>query len=130
MTTVCIITTCFNDIDGLKKTGQSVLEQTYPLTWIVTDADSGENHRSYLSALDSGYHKVKWSSLKDRGLYDGMNRGFIQSSEEIVLFLNAGDTLASKHIIQAVVDSHQEENWNWCVGLAVRISEQGNPRAV
>jgi glycosyltransferase involved in cell wall biosynthesis len=130
MPSVCIITTCFKDLDGLKKTADSVLEQTFPLTWIVTDADSGDDHRMYLESIKSEFHVIRWSSLKDRGLYDGMNRGFLESSEDILLFLNAGDTLATENVIETIVNSYLEENWNWCVGLAVRISESGTPRAV
>ena len=130
MPSVSIITTCYKDLDGLITTGQSVLKQTHPVTWLVTDADSGEDHRKYLSSVDPGKHNFKWSSVKDRGLYDGMNRGFQESSEEIILFLNAGDTLASENVIQTVVNSYEIEKWKWCVGLAVRFSEAGTPRAV
>jgi len=128
--TVAIVTTCYKDIKGLELTGKSVLSQNFPVTWIVTDADSGADHREYLVGLDSELHKIKWESKKDRGLYDGMNRGFSLCEEDLVLFLNAGDTLATCDIITKIVESYSTEKWNWCVGLAVRFNEIGEPRAV
>jgi glycosyltransferase involved in cell wall biosynthesis len=107
-----------------------VLEQSYPVTWIVTDADSGTAHREYLSSLNSENHIIDWDSKKDRGLYDGMNRGFTRSKGDIVLFLNAGDTLSSSTIIQQIANDFVNDEWNWCVGLAVRFNQQGEPRAI
>jgi glycosyltransferase involved in cell wall biosynthesis len=127
---VSIVTTVFQDLERLKKTGASVLLQDYPIEWVVIDADSGVETRQYLQNLDVGRHSLVWLSEKDSGLYDGMNKGFKLSQGEIVLFLNAGDLLAEENTIRKVIDSYLLQAWKWAVALAVRITDEGVPRAV
>ena len=129
-TTVSVITTVFNDLPGLMKTGVSILNQDYPVEWVVVDADSGPDTRNFLSTSEPGIHSIVWKSEWDQGLYDGMNKGFELSTGNIVIFLNAGDCLVSKQTIREVVTSKRTNSWHWAVALAVRINEEGVPRAV
>lgn len=125
-----IITSVYNDLPGLVLTGKSVLSQDYPVEWIIIDSDSGAETRKYLNSIKSKKHKIKWVSEKDKGLYDGMNKGFSLSSGEVVLFLNAADQLSESSTITKVVNSLVEDEWNWCVGLAVRINANSEPQSV
>ena len=127
---VSIVTACYQDLENLKMTANSVLSQTYPIEWIIVDSDSGLDTRKYLGNLNSSMHVINWNSEKDKGIYDGMNNGYLKSTGELVLFLNAGDLLANKHIIENVVEDYLSEKWMWSVALAVRISADGNPRSV
>jgi glycosyltransferase involved in cell wall biosynthesis len=129
-TRVSIVTASYGDLSGLKATGTSILGQSYPVEWIVVDSDSGVEFRKYLSSVELGIHSSIWKSEKDLGLYDGMNKGFNLSSGEVILFLNCGDTLSHSDSIQRVIDSYHSSSWNWAVGLAVRLNEHGEPRAV
>jgi len=128
--TVSVITTVFNDLPGLMKTGVSVLNQDYPVEWVVMDADSGPDTRNFLSKFEPGIHSIVWKSEWDQGLYDGMNKGFELSTGNVVIFLNAGDCLVSKQTIREVMASKRTNSWHWAVALAVRINEEGVPRAV
>ncbi len=128
--TFCIVTTVFNDIQGLMKTGSSILSQDYPLNWVIVDADSGSETRQYLESLKSDTHKIFWKSEKDQGLYHGMNKGFLMNDSQLYLFLNANDTLASTSTIRSVVDSFIIERWHWAVALAVRFDDEDTPVAV
>lgn len=127
---VSIVTSVFKDLEGLRVTGNSILSQTYPIEWIIIDSDSGSEMRKYLKSLRSNKHKINWVSEKDSGLYDGMNKGFDKCQGDLVLFLNAADTLAENQTIQKVVNSYLEDNWHWCVGLAVRINKHGEPQSI
>ena len=127
---VSIITTCYKDLSNLEATAKSVLNQVYPVEWIVIDADSGIETTKYLKSISSNVHSVKWISEKDGGLYDGMNTGFIKSSGRILLFLNAGDLLAEEDSVSKIVKDYEEFKWNWAVGLAVRMNEEGTPLSV
>ena len=129
-TQVSIITASFGDLSGLRETGRSIHEQNYPVEWIVVDSDSGGEFRKYLSNIEGGIHKLIWKSEKDLGLYDGMNKGFEISNGELILFLNCGDTLSNPYSVRNVVDSFNATSWLWAVGLAVRLDETGEPRAV
>ena len=127
---VSVVTPIFNDLSALRATYESIRIQTYPVEWVVIDADSGEDHVLFLKNLDMGIHKLIWVSEKDRGLYDGMNKGFAASHGEIVLFLNAGDCLRSTESIKDVIVDYEKFAWKWAVALAVRVGMNGEPRAV
>ena len=127
---VSLVTTCFQDLENLKKTALSVLTQNYPIEWIVIDADSGPETTIFLGSLESEKHSIIWVSEKDDGIYAGMNKGFLKSSGDIVLFLNAGDLLATRYVIESVVEDYLSVKWLWSVALAVRVSSDGTPRSV
>jgi glycosyltransferase involved in cell wall biosynthesis len=127
---VSIITTCYKDLSNLKATAKSVLDQVYPVEWIIIDADSGIETTKYLKSISSNIHSVKWVSEKDNGLYEGMNKGFIKSSGSILLFLNAGDLLAEEDSVSKIAKDYKEFKWNWAVALAVRINDEGTPLSV
>jgi glycosyltransferase involved in cell wall biosynthesis len=127
---VAIITAVYNDLEGLAKTGESVLDQDFPVKWIVVDADSGQEHRAFLDSVNPKIHEFVWVSEKDDGLYHGMNKGYLMAEADIYLFLNANDILASSNTISNIVDSYLSEKWQWAVGLAVRFDEVGTPVAV
>ena len=127
---VSIVTPIFNDLEALKSTYESIKFQTYPVEWVVIDADSGEDHVLFLRTAEMGIHSLVWISEKDQGLYDGMNKGFIKSGGHLVLFLNAGDLLLSAESIKDVVTDYEKFTWQWAVALAVRIGPNGQPRAV
>ena len=129
-TKVSLVTTCFQDLENLKKTALSVLSQNYPVEWIIIDADSGPETRIYLGSLDSEKHSIIWVSEKDDGIYAGMNKGFSKSEGDIVLFLNAGDLLATRYIIKTIVEDYLSDKWLWSVALAVRVNSDGTPRSV
>lgn len=128
--TVSVVTTVFNDLPGLMKTGMSILNQDYPVEWVVMDSDSGPETRNFLSKAEPGIHSIVWKSEWDQGLYDGMNKGFELSTGNLVIFLNAGDCLVSKQTIREVVTSKRTNSWHWAVALAVRVNEEGIARAV
>ncbi|NBX49781.1 glycosyltransferase [bacterium] len=125
-----VITTVYHDLDGLKATGNSVLGQTYPLEWIIVDADSGHKTRNYLKSIKSKKHKLIWLSESDNGLYDGMNKGFKLANGELVLFLNAADTLISDDIVEKILKSYDLEAWRWAVAMATRVTNDGIPHGV
>jgi glycosyltransferase involved in cell wall biosynthesis len=127
---ICIVTVNYKDLRGLKKTAESVLSQSYPLTWVVVDADSGEETRKFLSSLKDDKHEVIWVSEKDKGLYDGMNKGFELSDGQIYCFLNSADIFAESETVSKVIEDYRVDKWLWMNGLTVRIDESGLPVSV
>lgn len=125
-----IITASYHDLEGLTETSNSVLRQTIPVEWIVIDGDSGIEVRQFLTNLNPGPHIFKWVSESDLGLYHAMNKGFELSTGGILQFLNCGDTLADDTLVAKILDSHNDENWNWGIGLALRFNESGVPHSV
>ena len=88
---VSIITVCYNNLEGLKRTYESIKEQTFCLwEWVVIDGGSNDGTIEYLNSIDSD--KVKFKSENDNGIYDAMNKGALFASGVYLNFLNSGDT--------------------------------------
>jgi putative colanic acid biosynthesis glycosyltransferase len=91
-----IITVTLNNLSGLKRTHQSLLEQTVSdLEWIVIDGGSTDCTTGYLKTT-----KALWVSEPDNGIYDAMNKGIEKATGEYLLFLNAGDELATSDVLE------------------------------
>ena len=69
-----IITINYNDAEGLQKTMDSVLEQSWKsFEYIVVDGKSSDNSVAVIESCD--YKNLKWISEKDSGIYNAMNKG-------------------------------------------------------
>lgn len=90
-TKISIITVCYNAIDYLQITIESVLSQTYKeIEHIIIDGGSNDGSVDLLKKYS---HLNKVVSEPDNGIYDAMNKGIKLVTGEWVLFLNAGDRL-------------------------------------
>lgn len=80
-----VITITKNNLDGLRRTDQSLIMQSYQdFEWIVIDGGSTDGTLDHFSPV---------ISEPDQGIYDAMNKGLQRAAGEYVLFLNAGDAL-------------------------------------
>ncbi|MHC0447310.1 glycosyltransferase family 2 protein [Flavobacterium sp. 3-218] len=98
-----IITINFNNIEGLKKTMNSVVNQTWKqFEYIIIDGGSSDNSpvviREYADANRVSY----WVSEKDNGIYNAMNKGIKKAKGKYLLFLNSGDYLFDNNVFQNV----------------------------
>ena len=88
---VSIITPSFNQGRFIEQTLLSIKGQTYPhLEHIVMDARSTDGTLSLLKKYE-GTYPMKWVSEPDRGMYDGINKGFARARGEILAYLNTDD---------------------------------------
>ncbi len=87
-----IITIAKNNLEGLKRTTESVLAQSWTaFEWIVIDGASTDGTVEYLQSLER--QPDEWISEPDQGVYDAMNKGIMRAKGEYLLFLNSGDSL-------------------------------------
>jgi glycosyltransferase involved in cell wall biosynthesis len=88
---ISVVTPSFNQAEFLTRTILSVLNQDYPnLEYIVMDGGSRDGSLEIIR----GYERQisYWSSEKDAGQSDGINKGFLKSTGEILAWLNSDDT--------------------------------------
>lgn len=109
---ISIITVVFNDHDGVLNTINSVTlfaqKTCHDVEYIVIDGDSQDGTKSVISAVDiTPFSKYVSLSEKDDGIYDAMNKGVRQMSEDsdYCVFMNAGDTFNSN--AAKVIDKHR-----------------------
>ena len=96
-----IITVNLNNRDGLRKTIDSVVSQTFKdFEWIVIDGGSTDGSRELIEQYAD--HFAYWVSEPDKGIYNAMNKGIKVAKGEYLQFLNSGDILYSPTIIDDV----------------------------
>ena len=123
MPLLSIITINYNNAEGLRKTMESVLNQTSKdFEYIVVDGGSSDTSCQVIYqqlAVDSGQSvvsneqlagsvevngiKVRWVSEKDSGIYNAMNKGICMAKGKYVQFLNSGDLLAANDVTEKML---------------------------
>lgn len=111
MMKLSIITINRNNAEGLERTLNSVLTQTYgEFEHIIVDGASTDKSvdviKEYVRKVESGDSKVKsviWTSKPDTGIYNAMNKGVRISKGEYTLMLNSGDYLVDEHVIEKII---------------------------
>jgi glycosyltransferase involved in cell wall biosynthesis len=99
-----IITINYNDSDGLKKTLDSVAKQTFvDYEQIIIDGGSTDSSVSVIETFFSSTSQtVLWVSEKDKGVYNAQNKGIEIATGDYCLFLNSGDFLVDKNVLERV----------------------------
>ena len=107
---ISIITINRNNADGLRKTMQSVLSQTFDnYEYIIIDGASTDSSVEVIKSFveDPKYaDKIGyWVSEPDKGIYDAMNKGIMKSHGEWINFMNSGDSLYNEETLSNVADN-------------------------
>lgn len=114
-----VITVCFNDLEGLKKTIPSVISQTFQdFEYIVIDGGSTDGSQKYIKS----WSRInQWVSEKDSGIYNAMNKGVKMAHGEYCIFMNAGDHFFSVCSLQQIVPQLKGKDY-YC-GRAITMEE-------
>lgn len=93
-----VITVCFNAINEIDRTLQSVLEQTYDnYEYIIIDGGSNDGTLSviqeYLPRFADKNISVDITSESDEGIADAFNKGIRKAHGYYTVIVNAGDCL-------------------------------------
>jgi len=100
---ISIITVVYNDENRIRKTIESVINQTYNnIEYIIVDGNSTDNTINIINNYQNKTSLI--ISEADNGIYDAMNKGLRVSTGDRVLFLNAGDELFDKYIISSIIN--------------------------
>lgn len=94
-----IITVNLNNRDGLQKTINSVVAQTFrDFEWIVIDGGSTDGSKDLIEQYAE--HFAYWVSEPDKGIYNAMNKGIKVAKGEYLQFLNSGDWLCDETALE------------------------------
>ncbi len=101
MRKLTIITINFNHAEGLKRTIDSIINQTFTdYEWIVVDGGSTDGSKELIEQNKD--HFSWWCSEPDKGVYNAMNKGLAHATGEYVNFMNSGDTFATPTILEEI----------------------------
>lgn len=99
MSKISIITINYNNLEGLKRTVESVINQTWKeFEYIVIDGGSSDGSKEYIESHSKSIDY--WVSESDSGIYNAMNKGIAKATGEYLLFLNSGDHFYGNTVLE------------------------------
>ncbi len=114
MSTITIVTICFNNKEDLLNTCLSIDNQLLPpFEHIVIDGSTKFDIKEWLLTNKQPLYR-RFISEPDKGIADAFNKGILNTTGDVVLLLNAGDTLYDNTVLQKVTETlvkNPEANW-------------------
>lgn len=136
---ISVITPSYNSDRFIADTIESIWKQggNFIIEHIIADGGSKDNTieilKKYENLLNNGKWpvrcqdiKYKWWSQRDNGQVDAINKGFSESSGEIVAWLNSDDIYLRGDVIQKVTEVFSNNpHIDIVVGNCVHINQEG-----
>lgn len=123
MPKLSIITINYNNLEGLKRTVENVVSQTWKeFEYIIIDGGSTDGSAEYLIENKEAF--TYCVSEPDNGIYHAMNKGIKEAKGEYLLFLNSGDHFFN---LDSLKENHNflKQNDLVCFDLKI-ISDDSN----
>lgn len=121
---ISIVVPSFNQGRFIGATLRSIIDQRYPnLELIVVDGGSTDNTLAVLKQYEA--HLDWWVSEPDSGQTAAINKGFMQSTGEIMAWINSDDLVASGALHQVADYFIKHPETQAVYGDRVLINEEG-----
>jgi glycosyltransferase involved in cell wall biosynthesis len=119
---ISVVTPCFNSANTIRETIESVVQQTYPdVEHIVVDGGSTDGSL----AIVKEYPQILWTSGKDEGLYDAMNKGIARATGELIVILNSDDCFRQGALASVAGAFQDHPEWDASFGDVVYVDGKG-----
>ncbi|MEM6763905.1 MAG: glycosyltransferase family 2 protein [Bacteroidota bacterium] len=125
MLRLSIVTACLNAEKYIDRTLQSILGQGYPkLEYIIKDGGSTDRTLEKIRPFQSQIHSFQ--SKSDEGQYAAIQEGLMESTGEIMGWINADDQYfpGSFSVVNQIFSQFPEVNW--IVGVPAFLNAQGH----
>ena len=112
---ISLITSTYNSGQTLRDTIESVRSQSYSqIEYLIIDGDSTDNT---LDLIKENLDIVSnFSSEKDAGIYDALNKGISMSTGDVIGILHSDDVLAYPEVLEDVAKALTASNIDACYG--------------
>ena len=118
-----IITVNYNNKEGLRRTIESVIHQTFSnYEFIIIDGGSTDGSADILKEYDELI--TYWVSEKDKGIYNAMNKGIAKATGDYLNFMNSGDCFYASDVLEKV--SNYQYDADFIVGKDYHYNEKIN----
>lgn len=106
---ISIVTVTFNSAKTIACTIESVLKQKFDdYEYIVVDGGSKDSTVNIIKEWEPKFNgKMRWISEKDKGMYDGINKGIRMATGGVVGIINSDDFYHREDIFQIINDSFE-----------------------
>src|ERR1700730_1181943 len=122
---ITLVTAVRNGVKYLDETIRSVLSQNYPnLEYIVVDGLSTDGTVDIIKRYEP--RLAWWTSERDKNVYEALNRGFANSSGEIMGWLNANDLLHLNALLTIGTIFSNFPEVDWITGRATGLNTEGS----
>lgn len=107
---ISIITVTFNSAATVRDTIESVLRQEYTnYEYLVIDGGSKDNTVDIIKEYEPKFNgRMRWISEKDKGMYDGINKGIRMATGDVVGIINSDDFYHRNDIFDVIASSFEE----------------------
>lgn len=122
---ISIVTIVYNDLKGLKKTFESVVDQRYEnKEYIIIDGASSDGSAEFIK--ENQGKLSYWVSEQDKGIADAFNKGVQAAKGDWIVLLNAADYFQDEEAINKMLP-HLEANQNADIvyGRLTEVDENG-----
>ncbi len=119
---ISLVTPSLNQGQFIEETIQSVLSQNYPnLEYLVMDGGSSDQTLEILQRYSG---QIVWSSEKDKGQANAINKGLRIASGDILAYLNADDLLLPGTLLKVAQEFLKHPDAMWVTGRCRIIDEK------
>lgn len=107
---ISVITVTFNSATTVRDTIESVLKQDYKnYEYLVIDGGSKDNTIDIIKEYEPKFGgRMRWISEKDKGMYDGINKGIRMATGDVVGIINSDDFYHRTDIFSIISKSFEE----------------------
>ncbi|MHB1050019.1 MAG: glycosyltransferase family 2 protein [Bacteroidota bacterium] len=121
---VSVITVCLNAEKTIRRTIESVLEQSYSsIEYIIVDGGSSDATLNIIKEYNGRITKI--ISEKDTGIGDAFNKGIAVATGEYIQFINADDVLHPRKIEHSVLKLKNHPDAAFVFGDIIKSNEKG-----
>ena len=108
---ISVVTVTFNSAATVRDTIESVLKQEYKdYEYLVIDGGSKDNTVDIIKEYEPKFEgRMRWISEKDKGMYDGINKGIRMATGDVVGIINSDDFYHRTDIFD-IINKAFEEN--------------------
>ncbi len=124
---ISVITVCFNSMNFIGQTIESVLSQEYPdFEYLIVDGGSTDGTVELIRSHAEKDKRIRWCSEADNGIADAMNKGVTMAEGDIITHLNSDDYYAQNRVLSAVSDAFTKaSDAGWLTAGFNFVSETG-----
>ena len=102
---ISVVTICFNEINNIRRRIESVaMQNSDQFEYVICDGLSNDGTvdiiREYEKVFKNKRIPFVFSSEKDNGIYDAMNKAVQKTKGDYILFINAGDEIYDSETIE------------------------------
>jgi len=123
---VSIITICYNNVQDIRPTIESVVNQTYEnIEYIVVDGRSTDGSMEIINEYESEIDTL--ISEPDENLYDAINKGIRVATGDVVGLIHAGDRLFDSQIVGKIAAHFAENEIDAMYGNSILVNSSDKP---